>query len=118
MGFVNDNLEQLVSSEEILEAKDFKKVSKRIGDLSKSAGGGKRVDRLATMCTRLYLTLTKEKYEPQSNHSDNLVKFMLMDSLPNDLRMSLHSDLMKNGSEKVKKMLRDKRLAKILLDGM
>jgi len=41
-----------------------------------------------------------------------------MKSLPNDLRMSLHSDLMKSGSEKVKKMIRDKRLAKILLEGM
>jgi hypothetical protein len=118
LGFVNDNLEHLVSSEEILEAKDFKKVSKRIENLSKSEGGGKRVDRLATMCTRLYLTLTNEKYEPQSKHSDNLVKFLLMKSLPNDLRMSLHSDLMKSGSEKVKKMIRDKRLAKILLEGM
>ena len=118
LGFVNDNLEQLVSSEEILEAKDFKKVSKRIENLSKIEGGGKRVDRLATICTRLYLTLTKDKYEPQSSHSDNLVEFMLLKSLPNDLRMSLHSDLMKNGSEKVKKMLRDKRLAKLLIGGM
>ena len=84
----------------------------------KTEEGGKRVDRLATICTRLYLTLTKEKYEPQSNHSDNLVKFMLIECLPNDLRMSLHSDLMKNGSEKVKKMLRDKRLAKLLIGGM
>ena len=118
LGFVNDNLEYLISPEEILEAKDFKKVSKRIENLSKSEGGGKRVDRLATMCTRLYVTLTNEKYEPQSKHSDNLVKFLLMKSLPNDLRMSLHSDLMKSGSEKVKKMIRDKRLAKILLEGM
>ena len=118
LGFVNDNLEQLVGPEEILEAKDFKKVSKRIENLSKSEGGGKRVDRLATMCTRLYLNLTKEKYEPKNNHTDNLVKFMLLETLPNDLRMSFHSDLMKNGSEKVKGMLRDKRLAKLLLDGM
>ena len=118
LGFVNDNLEQLVSSEEILEAKDFKKVSKRIENLSKTEGGGKRVDRLATICTRLYLTLTKEKYEPKNNHSDNLIEFMLLKSLPNDLRMSLHSDLMKNGSEKVKKILRDKRLAKLLIGGM
>jgi len=118
LGFVNDNLEQLVGPEEILEAKDFKKVSKRIENLSKSEGGGKRVDRLATMCTRLYLNLTKEKYEPKANHTDNLVKFMLLETLPNDLRMSFHSDLMKNGSEKVKGMLRDKRLAKLLLDGM
>jgi len=70
------------------------------------------------MCTRLYLNLTKEKYEPKTNHTDNLVKFMLLETLPNDLRMSFHSDLMKNGSEKVKGMLRDKRLAKLLLDGM
>ena len=43
---------------------------------------------------------------------------MLLTTLPNDLRMSFHSDLMKNGSDKVKAMLRDKRLAKLLLDGM
>jgi len=118
LGFVNDNLEQLVSPEDILDAKDFKKVSKRIENLSKSEDGGKRVDRLATICTRLYLVLTKENYDPKSNHADNLVKFMLLTTLPNDLRMSFHSDLMKNGSEKVKGMLRDKRLAKLLLDGM
>tara|TARA_B100000787_G_scaffold168228_1_gene156588 strand:+ start:1309 stop:2439 length:1131 start_codon:yes stop_codon:yes gene_type:complete len=118
LGFVNDNLEQLVSPEDILDAKDFKKVSKRIENLSKSEDGGKRVDRLATICTRLYLVLTKENYDPKSNHADNLVKFMLLTTLPNDLRMSFHSDLMKNGSDKVKAMLRDKRLAKLLLDGM
>ena len=118
LGFVNDNLEQLVGPEEILDAKDFKKVSKRIENLSKSEDGAKRVDRLATMCTRLYLTLTKDKYKPKSNHTDNLVEFMLLDILPNDLRMSFHSDLMKNGSEKIKAMIRDKRLASLLIDGM
>jgi hypothetical protein len=118
LGFINDNLEQLVNSDEILDAKDFKKISKRIEALSKTDEGGKRVDRLATICTRLYLSLTKENYQPKTKHPENLVKFMLLESLPNDLRMSLHSDLMKQGTEKVKKMLRDKRLAKLLLGGM
>ena len=118
LGFINDNLKQLVNSDEILDAKDFKKISKRIEALSKTDEGGKRVDRLATICTRLYLSLTKENYQPKTKHSENLVKFMLLESLPNDLRMSLHSDLMKQGTEKVKKMLRDKRLAKLLLGGM
>ena len=45
LGFVNDNLEQLVSSEEILQAKDFKKVSKRIESLSKTDVGEKKQKR-------------------------------------------------------------------------
>ena len=118
LGFINDNLEYLISTEEILDAKDFKAVSKRIKALGDTGDGGKRVDRLATICTRLYLTMTDENYQARPTHYENLVSFMTLKSLPNDLRMSLHSDLMKHGSEKVKKMLRDKRLAKLLLQGM
>ena len=117
LGFVNDNLEHLVSSEEILNSKDFGVVSKRINALGDASDGSKRVDRFATICTRLYLTMTDKSYEALSIHQ-NLVSFMTLKSLPNDLRMSLHSDLMRHGSEKVKKMLRDKRLAKLLLQGM
>ena len=36
---------------------------------------------------------------------------MLTEAVPNDLRMSLYMDLTKHGSDEVKEMLRDKRLA-------
>jgi len=118
LGFVNDNLEHLISSEDILDAEDFKKVAKRIISLSDAGSGVKRLDRLATICTRLYLKLTAKDFKPSSVHKENFVQFMLLKTLPNDLRMSLHSDIMKNASDGVKEILRDKRLATLLLLGM
>jgi len=118
ISFVNDDLKQLVNPEEILNAKKFVDVGKRIKDLSKGDDGGKRVDRLATMCTRMFLMLTGSGYKPVKGHSENLVLFLLMEEVPNDLRMSLYVDLTKHGSDEVKKMLRDKRLAAKLLKGM
>jgi hypothetical protein len=38
--------------------------------------------------------------------------------VPNDLKMSFYLDLSKEGSEVVKNMLKDKRLAKLLLGSM
>ncbi|MBT5224231.1 MAG: AAA domain-containing protein [Candidatus Marinimicrobia bacterium] len=118
ISFVNDDLKQLVNPEDILNAKKFKTVEKQIQELAIGDDGGKRVDRLATMCTRLFLMLTSSGYKPQKGQGENLVLFLLMEEIPNDLRMSLFMDLSKHSSNEVKKMLRDKRLAGKLLKGM
>jgi MoxR-like ATPase len=117
LSFVQDNLEQLVPPEEILDAKPFKAVAKRIEALAEGAGDAKRVDRLATICTRLYLHLAGRGYEPEAKHAENLVAFLLLDTLPNDLRFGLHRDLVAVGG-KVREMVRDKRLAELMLAGM
>jgi hypothetical protein len=39
----------------------------------------------------------------------------MFETIPNDLLMSLYMDLQKHGSEKIKKMTRDKKLANKLL---
>ena len=67
------------------------------------------------MCSRLYLKLNSENYNPKENHSKNLTKFLLLDTIPNDLLMSLYMDLQKHGGYKIKEMLRDKKLASKLL---
>ena len=77
--------------------------------------GAKRVDRLSTMCSRLYLKLTSEDYSPSKIHSENLVQFLLLDTIPNDLLMSLYMDLQKHGGDEIKEMTRDKKLASKLL---
>ena len=118
ISFVNDDLKQLVNPEDILNAKKFADVEKRIKDLAKGDDGGKRVDRLATMCTRMFLMLTGSDYKPAKVHKGNLILFMLIEEVPNDLRMSLFMDLSKHASEEVKEMLRDKRLAGKVLKGM
>ena len=112
---MNDELTQLIDPEEILDAKDFKSIEKRIKDISVDDSGAKRVDRLATMCSRLYLKLTSNDYKQEKNHSKNLIKFLLFETIPNDLLMSLYMDLQKHGSDKIKEMTRDKKLANKLL---
>ena len=117
LSFVQDNLSQLIPPEDILDAKSFKTVAKRIDALAEGTGDAKRVDRLATVCTRLFLHLTQPGYEAGKTHQANLVDFLLHKTLPNDLRFSLHRDLVSAGG-KIKEMVRDKRLAELMLAGM
>jgi len=115
ISFVNDELIQLIDPEEILDAKDFKSVEKKIKDISVDDSGAKRVDRLSTMCARLYLKLVSDSYLQEKNHGKNLVQFLLLDTIPNDLLMSLYMDLQKHGGDQIKEMTRDKKLANKLL---
>jgi len=115
ISFVNDELIQLIDPEEILDAKDFKSVEKKIKDISVDDSGAKRVDRLSTMCARLYLKLVSDSYLQEKNHGKNLVQFLLLDTIPNDLLMSLYIDLQKHGGDQIKEMTRDKKLANKLL---
>lgn len=119
LSFISDALPMLLSPEEILDAKDFSMVSQRLNELS---GGGqrgtRRVDRLGTICTRLYLALCERHYRPQAHHAENLCNFLLHPALPNDLRLSLHRDLIRDGAEGVEEMLKDRRLARLLLEQM
>lgn len=115
MAFVNDNLKELIDPEEILETDDFSAVARRINTL---AEGGKRMDHLSTICTRLYLTITHPNFEPLEAYRDNLVAFLMHDAIPADLRMTLHRDLSANCPEEVKRLVRDPRLAELILGGM
>lgn len=118
MSFVADNLAELIDPEEILDAEDFKPVARRVEKLAESRGGGKRVDRLATVCTRLCIAVTRTGYAPRPRHGENLVSFLLLKTLPNDLRVALHKDMLADGSDALKTLLRDKRLAELMLAGM
>ena len=115
IAFINDELTQLIDPEEILDTEDFKKVAKKIKDISVDDSGAKRVDRLSTMCARLYLKLISDDYAQEKNHGKNLVEFLLLDTIPNDLLMSLYMDLQKHGGDEIKEMTRDKKLASKLL---
>ena len=118
ISFVNDELTQLIDPEEILDTEDFKSISKKIKDISVDDSGAKRVDRLSTMCSRLYLKLTSVDYKQGKNHSKNLIEFLLFETIPNDLLMSLYMDLQKNGGDEIKEMTRNKKLANKLLSAL
>jgi MoxR-like ATPase len=117
LAFVNDGVTQLIEPSDILDAKDFEPIATQISDLSKGEGDAKRVDRLSTICTRLYLHLSAEHYKAESHHARNLVTFLLLDDLPNDLRFSLHRDLI-TISEEIAQMLRVPKLAKRVIEGL
>ncbi|MFT5679464.1 MAG: MoxR-like ATPase, partial [Myxococcota bacterium] len=85
MAFVNDNLKELIDPIEILETDNFKSIARRIDIL---AEGGKRMDHLSTICTRLYLLMGHPDFEPRAEYKDNLVSFLLLDTIPSDLLMT------------------------------
>ena len=118
VSFINDDLSTLIESADILNAKDFNVIKKKIVSLSKDENGGKRLDRLSTICTRLYLHLISTTYISEENNANNLVSFLLIDEIPKDLLMSLYMDLSKNASDEIKSMLRVKTLAQYLIDAM
>ena len=118
VNFVNDELQTLIEPDDILNAIDFSKIKKSIESLSKDSEGEKRIDRLSTISTRLYLNIISPNYKQLPNHSENLIQFLLLDCLPKDLSMSFYMDLLKYADENIKKMLRDKRLASFLINAM
>lgn len=115
VSFVNDELSGLLNPEDILDAKSAKDWQKQFNELAKGKEGGKRVDRIAAICTRLFLHVTAEKYREKSQHAGNFAEFLLQESIPNDLRGSLMMDLSRHPSPAAKALLQDKRLAKLLL---
>ena len=118
VSFINDDLNMLVEPDDILNSKDFKLIQKKITNLSKDENGGKRLDRLSTICSRLYLHLISKSYISQENNAKNLVSFLLIDDIPKDLLVSLYMDLTKNASEEVKAMLRVSTLAHYLINAI
>lgn len=117
LAFVLQELEQLIEPADILNARDFSVVADRIKKASVTKSGSTRTDVLAILCTRMYLHLKRDTYKPQPGHRENLLAFMLLPEIPNDLRFSLHHDL-SNAGPHVSSMLNDKRLATELLGAM
>lgn len=118
VNFVNDDLQMLIEPEDILNSNNFNSVKNDMLLLSKDSDGEKRTDRISTVINRLYIYLISSNYINKKNHSDNLISFFLLDFLPKDLTMSFYMDLLKNSNESVKLMLRDKKLAKFLVESM
>jgi hypothetical protein len=118
LGFVNDDLTILLPPEQILNSVDWPAIDKQIEQVAIGKNGEQRLDRISTLCMRMYFHLISANYKHESAHNENLINFLLHQSIPNDLKMSFYLDLSKDGSETVKGMLKDKRLAKLLLGSM
>lgn len=117
LSFVDDNLSCLLEPWEVLDSTDAAELSRRLVVLGRD-GEVHRVDRVATVGTRLYLHLTAAGYAPRPEHGPNLVRFLMHEVVPADLRLSLHRDLLAKGGAAVAGLLRDAALAAAVLKAM
>lgn len=116
ISYVNDELSILLDPEDILDAKNPNEWQKAFNELVKGNKGSKRVDRIAAICTRLFLHITSVRYREQPNHIENFVTFLLQETIPNDLRGNLLMDLSRHDSSICRSLMKDKRLAKLFLE--
>ncbi len=115
--FVQQNLTKLVSPERICNTKNFNtEVYQHIQGIVQQ--GVLRVDILATLCTRLTNYLTLSKIKPDANQIKNILAFVKMDLLPNDLRLSLLRDFVSSSNPHLKAITSDPEVGMMLLQKM
>jgi hypothetical protein len=115
LSFVRAGQSRLISPSEILEAKDFDKdVSRPISlAVDKKA---KRVDVLAVLCTRL-INHMRHRRTLSKEQTRNLKSFVMMATLPSDLRLVFARELVGLGSVG-KQLASDPEVAELVLQGM
>lgn len=120
IAFIHQELRALVKPRDICNARDFEaEVEQPLRNIVQQQS--LRVDILATICTRLanFLALTEQ---PLSERQlDNVIAFIKMDFLPNDIRLAMVQDLAdpdKPNSANLLPILEDPDVGQILLDGM
>jgi hypothetical protein len=120
VNFVNNDLSRLIDPADILGTADIAQLKIRMDAIATDKNGEKRIDRINAICTRLILYLQSDQYSYQDGHIQNLAEFLLMDSIPKDLKMSLHLDLQKMERHQIcklweKQMKKDTRLVTLLI---
>jgi len=114
--FVNMDLSKLIPAKEILHAKTFDDIERRINTLVN--GTPKRLDILSVIMTRLanYLLYMGEKLDDKM--FDNLRRFILMPVIPNDLRLGMAQDLVKSNRSDLKRLYAIPEVGKLILAKM
>ena len=119
LNFIRDDLTELIDPEEILEANDFSNIEERLKKIGTDEKGNRRLDRLSTICSRMFICLTRENYKPGTTHQKNLCSFLKSENLPKDLKVGLAMDISRQASDTIREMLRsDSEVAKLLIASM
>lgn len=116
--FVQQNLAELITPAEILNAKNF---GKEVENALKKTANGKifRVDIIATVCTRLANYLIINDLKPTPAQMKNIQSFIKIDFIPNDLRIALLQDIFKSPNPHLRTIIMtDPALSKMLATGM
>ncbi len=115
--FLNNDLGKLITPEQICNAKQFDK--EVIAYLRRVAVKQTlRVDILATLCTRMVNYLTINQIKPSKEQLNNIKKFVKIDFLPNDIRLTMAQDLVSSKNRYLKPIMADSSIGKMLLKGM
>ena len=117
ISFVNHNLSELITPEQICNAHDFEK--EVLSPFQKMVVKQPiRVDIIAALCTRLANYLLQDAQSLSPAQLNNLKAFLKIDFIPNDIRFTLLKDLTAGGQASLKGLLADVELGKLLLKQM
>ncbi|BDD04351.1 AAA family ATPase [Aureibacter tunicatorum] len=117
ISFINQNLEDLITPEDIIEANNFEK---RVYEPIKAVVCKEpfRMDIMATICTRLLNHLRVKTEILNMDQIQNIQKFIKLDYMPNDLRMTFLQDLVACENQSVKMVMADPQVSIMLLEKM
>lgn len=117
LSFVNLNLDRLPAPEDILLADDFDALSSRLDRLVHE-GSTKRLDILSVLVTRLNNHLLSRTTDLSDNEFENLRRFLLLDLLPNDLRLAMAQELTRSNRPSLKRLYAIPEVGQLLLKKM
>jgi hypothetical protein len=118
MKFVLEDLEMLINPFDILESEDWSKTEKKLKQGVTDKSGDVRIDMLAVLFMRLFKYISSKNYIYTDKHKNNLIELMLCKFVPSDLSMSLYLDIMREGSQELKNIVKDSRLSKLMINSM
>ena len=119
ISFVQNNLSELIWPEEIITTTDFQlEIEQRLRNLVLKNPQAPRIDLLATICNRLIHHITLDNTVLDSAGIRHIQQFILLDFLPNDIRLGMLQDMVSSPHSSLKQIISHPEIGKILLAGM
>ncbi|MCB0649860.1 MAG: AAA family ATPase [Saprospiraceae bacterium] len=117
ISFVQKNLNEIIEPENILNAVNFQtEVYEVIAEtIMKDIF---RIDILSVICTRLINHITLKEISPVPKEMKNIQSFLLMDFLPNDLRLAMLQDIISAQKTDLQPVLHNPEIGRLLLEKM
>lgn len=119
ISYVLNNLQDIIWPREIINANDFDvEIEKPLKKTMIDNNGTLRVDILSTICSRLIQYVNQKEIVLKKENITNIEQFLLLDFLPNDLRLGMLQDLVQAKNEGLKQVLANPKISKLLLSLM
>jgi hypothetical protein len=115
LSFVKDELHDLISIQEMLEAKPETDIEILIFNSLKGKDGHIRVDKISILIDRLITFFNAEQYKFKEIHRDNLARFIGIDGIPKDIKTRLGMEISKITGLEARKLMKNKIIANTLL---